>query len=126
MPNPARRDHAEDNLYTCSQDSIKLIAQRVEEYDLNRVVVASCSPLTHSPLFQDSIRAAGLNPYLFEMANIRNHCSWVHSADWQVATNKAMDLVRMAVARALCSNRNIQSMCPSIIRPWSSAAASPA
>jgi heterodisulfide reductase subunit A-like polyferredoxin len=92
--------HAEDNLYTCSQDSIKLIAQRVDEYDLNRVVVASCSPLTHSPLFQDSIRAAGLNPYLFEMANIRNQCSWVHSADWEVATNKAKDLVRMAVARA--------------------------
>jgi heterodisulfide reductase subunit A-like polyferredoxin len=92
--------HAENNLYTCSQDSIKLIAQRVAEHDLNRVVVASCSPLTHAPLFQDSIRAAGLNPYLFEMANIRNHCSWVHSADWDVATVKAEDLVRMAVARA--------------------------
>jgi heterodisulfide reductase subunit A-like polyferredoxin len=92
--------HAEDNLYTCAQDSIKLIAQRVAEHDLNRVVVASCSPLTHAPLFQDSIRAAGLNPYLFEMANIRNHCSWVHSADWDVATDKAEDLLRMAVARA--------------------------
>ncbi|MFN2221821.1 MAG: FAD-dependent oxidoreductase [Candidatus Promineifilaceae bacterium] len=92
--------HAEDNLYTCSQDSIRLISQRVAEYDLNRVVVASCSPLTHAPLFQDSIRAAGLNPYLFEMANIRNQCSWVHSADWDVATGKAKDLLRMAVARA--------------------------
>ncbi len=92
--------HAEDNLYTCSQDAIKLISQRVAEYDLNRVVVASCSPLTHAPLFQDSIRAAGLNPYLFEMANIRNQCSWVHSNDWDVATGKARDLLRMAVARA--------------------------
>ncbi|UCG22626.1 MAG: FAD-dependent oxidoreductase, partial [Chloroflexota bacterium] len=92
--------HAEDNLYTCSQDSIKLIAQRVAEHDLNRVVVASCSPLTHAPLFQDSIRSSGLNPYLFEMANIRNHCSWVHSGDWAVATGKAKDLLRMAVARA--------------------------
>lgn len=92
--------HAEDNLYTCSQDSIRLISQRVAEHDLNRVVVASCSPLTHAPLFQDSIRASGLNPYLFEMANIRNHCSWVHSADWDVATGKAKDLLRMAVARA--------------------------
>ena len=91
---------AEDNLYTCSQDSIELITARVEAYNLNRVVVASCSPLTHAPLFQDSIRAAGLNPYVFEMANIRNQCSWVHSDDWETATNKAKELVRMAVARA--------------------------
>ncbi len=92
--------HAEDNLYTCAQDSIQLITERVREYDLNRVVVASCSPLTHAPLFQDSIRAAGLNPYLFEMANIRNQCSWVHSDNWEVGTSKAKDLLRMAVARA--------------------------
>jgi heterodisulfide reductase subunit A-like polyferredoxin len=92
--------HAENNLYACSQDSIKLISQRVREQQLNRVVVASCSPLTHEPLFQDSIRAAGLNPYLFEMANIRNQCSWVHSDDWEAATTKAKALVRMAVARA--------------------------
>jgi heterodisulfide reductase subunit A-like polyferredoxin len=92
--------HAEDNLYTCSQDAIQIITNRVREHGLNRVVVASCSPLTHSPLFQDSIRAAGLNPFLFEMANIRNQCSWVHSGEWKVATTKAEDLVRMAVARA--------------------------
>ncbi|HEX6305692.1 MAG TPA: FAD-dependent oxidoreductase, partial [Anaerolineales bacterium] len=92
--------HAEDNLYTCSQDSIRHISEVVEEQGLNRVVVASCTPLTHQPLFQDSIRAAGLNPYLFEMANIRNQCSWVHSDDWEAATAKAKDLVRMAVARA--------------------------
>jgi len=91
--------HSEDNLYTCSQDSIKLITDRIKEFDLNRVVVASCSPLTHAPLFQDSIRAAGLNPFVFEMANIRNQCSWVHSGDWEAATNKAKELVRMAVAR---------------------------
>jgi heterodisulfide reductase subunit A-like polyferredoxin len=91
---------AEDNLYTCSQDSIKQITERVKTHDLTRVVVASCSPLTHAPLFQDSIRAAGLNPFVFEMANIRNQCSWVHSDDWEAATQKAKELVRMAVARA--------------------------
>ena len=92
--------HSEHSLYACSQDSIKLITERVQEHNLNRVVVASCSPLTHGPLFQDSLRQAGINPYLCEMANIRNQCSWVHSDDWEVATQKAKDLVRMAVARA--------------------------
>ncbi len=92
--------HAEDNLYTCSQDSIAHITEQVKELGLNRVVVASCTPITHAPLFQDSIRAAGLNPAMFEMANIRNQCSWVHSNDWEAATRKAKDLVRMAVARA--------------------------
>ena len=92
--------HAETNLYTCSQDSIKHISEVVKERHLNRVVVASCTPRTHEPLFRDSLRQAGLNPYLFEMANIRNHCSWVHSHDRAAATTKAMDLVRMAVARA--------------------------
>ncbi len=91
--------HAEHMLYTCSQDSIAKITGRAKELGLNRVVVASCTPRTHEPLFQDSIRAAGLNPYLFEMANIRNHCSWVHSKDWAAATAKAKDLVRMSVAR---------------------------
>jgi len=91
--------HAERNLYTCSQDSIEHITEQVKEHGLNRVVVASCTPLTHEPLFQDSIRMAGLNPYLFEMANIRNQCSWVHSDDREAATEKAKDLVRMAVAR---------------------------
>ncbi len=92
--------HAESNLYTCAQDSIRHITEVIQERGLNRVVVASCSPLTHAPLFQDSLRAAGLNPYLFAMANIRNHCSWVHSDDRQAATRKAQELVRMAVARA--------------------------
>ncbi len=92
--------HAEDNLYTCSQDSIVHITEKVKELGANRVVVASCTPLTHEPLFQSSIQAGGLNPYLFEMANIRNQCSWVHSHDRETATNKAKDLVRMATARA--------------------------
>ncbi len=91
--------HAESNLYSCSQDSIKHITDTVLETDLNRVVVASCTPLTHQPLFQDSIRDAGLNPYLFEMANIRNQCSWVHSNDQTAATQKAQELIRMAVAK---------------------------
>jgi heterodisulfide reductase subunit A-like polyferredoxin len=93
--------HAETNLYTCSQDSIKHITETALEQNLNRVVVASCTPLTHKPLFQDSIRAAGMNKYLFEMANIRNQCSWVHSNDKPAATRKAKTLVRMAVARAV-------------------------
>jgi heterodisulfide reductase subunit A-like polyferredoxin len=97
LPNVA---HAENNLYTCSQDSIKHIIERVKELNLNRVVVASCTPLTHEPLFQDAIRQAGLNPYLFEMANIRNQCSWVHPGNWHGATAKAKTLVRMAAARA--------------------------
>ena len=92
--------HAEDNLYTCSQDTIAHIIEQVEEQNLNRVVVASCTPITHEPLFQDAIRQAGLNPHLFEMANIRNQCSWVHSDDWETATKKAMSLVTMSVARA--------------------------
>jgi len=92
--------HAEDNLYTCSQDTIAHIIEQVKQLGLNRVVVASCTPLTHEPLFQDAIRHAGLNPHLFEMANIRNQCSWVHSSDWAGATSKAKALVRMAVGRA--------------------------
>ena len=92
--------HSEDNLYTCSQDSIRRITQQTRELGLTRVVVASCTPLTHEPLFQASIRQAGLNPYLFTMANIRNQCSWVHSFDRETATAKARELVRMGVARA--------------------------
>jgi heterodisulfide reductase subunit A-like polyferredoxin len=92
--------HAEDNLYTCSQDTVAHITETAQELGLNRVVVASCTPHTHAPLFQDSIRAAGLNPALFEMANIRNQCSWVHSHDRDAATAKAKSLVRMAVGRA--------------------------
>jgi heterodisulfide reductase subunit A-like polyferredoxin len=91
--------HAEDNLYTCSQNTVEHIIEQVRELGLNRVVVASCTPLTHEGLFQDALRQAGLNPYLFEMANIRNQCSWIHSKDWEGGTEKAKSLVRMAVGR---------------------------
>ncbi len=92
--------HAEDNLYACSQDSIAHITGKVKELGANRVIVASCTPRTHEPLFQSSLRAAGLNPFLFDLANIRNQCSWVHSQDWDGATAKAKELVRMSAARA--------------------------
>jgi heterodisulfide reductase subunit A-like polyferredoxin len=97
LPNVA---HAEDNLYTCSQDTVSHIIDTTLELGLNRVVVSSCTPITHEPLFQDALRQAGLNPHLFEMANIRNHCSWVHSNNYEEATEKARTLTRMAVARA--------------------------
>jgi heterodisulfide reductase subunit A-like polyferredoxin len=92
--------HAEENLYTCSTDTQNKIIEAIKEKGLNRVVVASCSPRTHEPLFQDTIREAGLNKFLFEMANIRDQCSWVHASHMPEATTKAKDLVRMAVARA--------------------------
>ena len=92
--------HAENTIYTCAADSLKLIQDRIKEHDLNRVVVASCTPRTHNPIFRETIRGAGLNPYLFEMANIRDQDSWVHSQEPEKATRKAKDLVRMAVARS--------------------------
>ncbi|MCS7304938.1 MAG: FAD-dependent oxidoreductase [Thermoguttaceae bacterium] len=92
--------YAEENLYTCSTDTQHRIIQAIEEHRLNRVVVASCSPRTHEPLFQETLREAGLNRHLFEMANIRDQCSWVHGRWPEQATEKAKDLVRMAVARA--------------------------
>ncbi|UCG45915.1 MAG: CoB--CoM heterodisulfide reductase iron-sulfur subunit A family protein, partial [Candidatus Bathyarchaeota archaeon] len=93
--------HACDNLYTCSSDTQERIKKDIQEYGLNRVIVASCSPRTHEPLFQETIREAGLNRYLFEMANIRDQCSWVHMHEHESATEKAKDLVRMAVAKTL-------------------------
>ncbi len=92
---------AEENMYTCSTDTQVKIIEKIKEYHLNRVVVASCSPRTHEPLFQESLREAGLNKYLFEMANIRDQCSWVHDTNHPAATTKARDLVRMAVARVV-------------------------
>jgi heterodisulfide reductase subunit A-like polyferredoxin len=90
--------HTENTIYTCSADSLQLIQERVKELNLNRVIVASCTPRTHEPLFRDTIREVGLNPYLFEMANIRDQCSWVHMNQKEEATEKAKELVRMAVA----------------------------
>ncbi len=89
-----------ENLFTCSQDTQEKIRETVTEKNINRVVVAACSPRTHEPLFQETIREVGLNPYLFEMANIRDQNTWVHQSDPEAATAKAKDLVRMAVARA--------------------------
>jgi heterodisulfide reductase subunit A len=91
---------AQEYLFTCSTDSQEDMKAVVEKYRLNRVVVASCSPRTHEPLFQDTIREAGLNKYLFEMANVRDQSSWVHTYEPERATAKAKDLVRMAVARS--------------------------
>ncbi len=97
LPNVA---YAGEYLYVCSQDSQASIREAIEEHRLNRVVVASCSPRTHKPLFQETMREAGLNPYLFEMANIRDQCSWVHMNEPEKATEKAKDLVKMVVAKA--------------------------
>ena len=92
--------YADNNLYTCSNDTQELIKDLIKEHNLNRVVVASCTPRTHEPLFRNTIREAGLNPYLFEMANIRDQCSWVHMNEPEKATKKSNDLVRMAVAKS--------------------------
>ncbi|VEN75170.1 Heterodisulfide reductase [Candidatus Desulfarcum epimagneticum] len=91
---------ADSNLFTCSQDTQEKIKEMIKTHDLNRVVVASCSPKTHEPMFMETLEACGLNRYLFEMANIRNQNSWIHSKQPEVSTAKAKDLVRMAVARA--------------------------
>ena len=87
------------NRYTCSEPGQQEIKRYIQEEDLNRVVVASCTPRMHEPTFRRCCADAGLNPYLFEMANIREHCSWVHS-DREEATQKAKDTVKIAVAKA--------------------------
>ena len=92
--------YAEDNLYTCSQDTQAKIKEKIKEHNLNRVIVAACTPRTHEPLFQETMREAGLNRYLFEMANIRDQCSWVHKEYPADATEKAKELVSMAIAKA--------------------------
>ncbi|MFP3899050.1 MAG: CoB--CoM heterodisulfide reductase iron-sulfur subunit A family protein [Dehalococcoidia bacterium] len=92
--------HAERNLFTCSEEGISAIKRGIKEHDLNRVIVASCTPRTHEPLFRAACEEAGLNKYLFEFVNIRDQCSWVHMHEPQKATEKAKDLVRMGVAKA--------------------------
>jgi heterodisulfide reductase subunit A-like polyferredoxin len=91
---------ADQNLFTCSQDTQQKIRQAIDDHKLNRVVVASCTPRTHEPLFQETLAEAGLNPHLFTMANIRDQCSWVHMHEAEAATRKSNELVRMAVANA--------------------------
>jgi len=97
LPNVA---YVKENLYTCSETGINEIKEAIKKESLNRVVVASCSPRTHEPLFRGSCGEAGLNPYLFEMVNIRDQCSWVHMQERDKANDKAKDLIRMGVAKA--------------------------
>jgi len=91
--------HAEEGLFVCSTDAAEQISNTIREKGLNRVVVAACTPRTHEPLFRDTLREGGINQYFFDMANIREHCSWVHSKQKEEATAKAKDIVRMSVAR---------------------------
>jgi heterodisulfide reductase subunit A len=97
QPNVA---YAENMIYACAQDSQQKIKELVKEKNLNRVVVASCTPRTHEPLFQETIRDAGLNKYLFELADIREQCSWVHMGQNEVATQKAIEITNMNIAKA--------------------------
>lgn len=92
--------HAEGNLYSCSQEGLSSLKQNIHEHNLNRVVVASCTPRTHALLFKNACEEAGLNRYLFEFVNIREHCSWVHIQTKEAATDKAKRLIRMGVAKA--------------------------
>ena len=92
--------HAQESLFACSTDNAQQIANTIREKGLNRVVVAACTPRTHEPLFRDTCREGGINKYFYEMANIREHCSWVHSKETAKATQKAKEIVRMSVARS--------------------------
>jgi heterodisulfide reductase subunit A len=92
--------HAEESTFACSIDAIQRMIQTIKEKGLNRIVVAACTPRTHEPVFRDALRQGGLNPFLVEMANIREHCSWVHMHDKPAATQKARELVEMSVEKA--------------------------
>jgi heterodisulfide reductase subunit A len=92
--------HAERNLFTCSEEGVSAIKKGIKEYNLNRVIVASCTPRTHEPLFRAACEDAGLNKYLFEFVNIRDQCSWVHMREPEKATEKAKELIRMGIAKA--------------------------
>ena len=93
--------YATDFMFTCSTETQQAIVELIKDQNLNRIVVAACSPNTHEPLFQDTLREAGLNPYLFEMASIRDQCSWVHGNDPEKATEKSKELIRAGVSRAV-------------------------
>ena len=92
--------YAQEALFACSTDTARRISETIKEKGLNRVVVAACTPRTHEPLFRDTLREEGINQYYYEMANIREHCSWVHSKEKEIATQKAKDIVRMSVGRS--------------------------
>jgi heterodisulfide reductase subunit A-like polyferredoxin len=98
MPHVA---YVTDYMFSCATDTQQTLVEEIQKHRLNRIVVSACSPKTHEPLFQDTLRQAGLNPYLFEMANIRNQCSWVHGNDPQKATQKSIELIQASVARAI-------------------------
>ena len=100
------------NKYTCADPGQNEIKKAIIEHKLNRVVVASCTPKIHEPTFRACVADAGLNPYLYEMANIREHCSWVHQNEKDLATEKAKDLVRSAVARSRVLEPQIESEVP--------------
>lgn len=93
--------HTREQLFSCSTESTKQIVDAIREYNLNRVIVCACTPRTHEPTFRDSLKEGGLNPYYFEFANIREHCSWVHPKEKEEATLKSKDLLRMSLARAI-------------------------
>ncbi|MCW4052037.1 MAG: CoB-CoM heterodisulfide reductase HdrA2 [Candidatus Bathyarchaeota archaeon] len=107
---------AKDNRYTCSDQGQELIKNDIREHSLNRIVVASCSPRLHEPTFRKTCEEAGLNKYLFEMANIREHCSWVHLRDKEAATEKAKDLVGAAVAKSSLLEPQVEAEIPIIKR----------
>jgi heterodisulfide reductase subunit A len=100
------------NMYTCSEPGQAEIKKAIAEHNLDRVVVASCTPRMHEPTFRKAVQEAGLNPYLLEMANIREQCSWVHLHDKEGATEKAKDLVKMAVVRAAGLEAQIEAVVP--------------
>jgi len=100
------------NKYTCADPGQNEIKRHIKEYDLNRVVVASCTPLMHEPTFRACVADAGMNPYLYEMVNLREHCSWVHLHDRKAATEKAKDMVKIGVARARNLEPQIEKTVP--------------
>ena len=100
------------NKYTCADPGQNEIKKAIRDHQLNRVVVASCTPKIHEPTFRQCVADAGLNPYLYEMANIREHCSWVHQDEKERATEKAKDLVRNAVARARLLEPQLEAEVP--------------
>ena len=104
--------HVENILYACSADAQNSMIETIKQHGINRVVVASCTPRTHEPLFQGVLAKTGLNPYLFSMANIRDQCSWVHMDDMDAATQKAIQLVRMAVGKGLSASQLKQESIP--------------
>ncbi len=97
LPDVAYAGH---NLYSCSEEGLGSIKRSITENNLDRVVVAACTPRTHEPLFRRACEQAGINKYLFEFVNIREHCSWIHAKEPKEATEKAKDLVRMALAKS--------------------------